>query len=74
MDECRLKRCLSDNAPACKDVRCNFLFSKGKRPAAGIHRINTRGCLGYADYIIDLSLRGPVKNSPFKRTETEPSW
>lgn len=74
VDECRLQRYLSDRGPICKDDRCTFLFSKGKRPAAGIHVISTKGCIGYEGYIMDISLRGPVKNSPFKRTESECDW
>lgn len=67
VDEYRLRRGAKDHPPVCKDSDCDFLYHRiqNGQKYMPFHRVSTKGCSGYADYIAAASM-ADSKHSPIK--------
>lgn len=62
VDKYRLNRGAHDNPPVCRDPLCQHHRVTGKH--LPFHRVSTKGCSGYEDYILERSLKPRSKHSP----------
>lgn len=67
VDWYRMNKGAKDNAPICKDPYCTYDHQRleaGKK-VLPLHRVSTRGCSGYDDYMLSVTM-SDTKHSPIK--------
>lgn len=62
VDEYRLKKGAKDNAPVCRDITCDYMRVSGN--IIPFHRISSKGCSGYNDYVTVRNNAPRSKHSP----------
>lgn len=61
IDKYRLNKGAKDHPPVCTDTFCCVYTPSGRW--LEYHRISTKGCVGYEDYILERSFKSTTNNS-----------
>lgn len=74
VDTYRLKKGAKDNAPVCRDTMCPAGVGRDKNGSERRfpHKVSTRGCNGYGDYVTKRNTAPRSKHSPIPPDEWVP--
>lgn len=70
VDEYRLRKGPKDNVPVCRSNNCNYVRDTGNY--VPFHRISTRGCIHYNDYVTARNTSEPSRHSPIPANDWVP--
>lgn len=71
VDKYRLRKGPKDNAPVCTDATCPYHYANSTDSVMP-HRVSTRGCSGYAEYVTKRNTSPRSKHSPIPVDEWVP--